>query len=264
MGSRAARQDQRVGDRRAARLAFQAAERRAVAWRRRRNAAFAAVAGAALLIVLAIGETGGGTSAANGAGVRDAPLSSSLFAGIPQHGTLLGNPNAPVRLIEYADLQCPYCGEYATQALPHLVTRYVRTGVVSMDFRNLSFIGPDSVTAGRAAAAAAEQNRLWNFVDLEYLNQGVENTGYVTNAYLQRLFAAIPGLDAAAAEHASQGPAAAASLSAATANAYANGIDSTPSFLIGPANGPLRLFVPSSLTAAPFAAELNGLLRHSK
>ncbi|MGO9753511.1 MAG: hypothetical protein ACLP22_18780, partial [Solirubrobacteraceae bacterium] len=45
-----------------------------------------------------------------------------------------------------------------------------------------SFIGPDSVAAGRAAAAAAEQDKLWNFVDLMYLNQGEENTGYVWSA----------------------------------------------------------------------------------
>ena len=47
--------------------------------------------------------------------------------------------------------------------------------------------------AGRVAAAAAQQDRLWNFVDLLYLNQGEENTGYVTAGYLHRLLAAVPG-----------------------------------------------------------------------
>jgi hypothetical protein len=42
------------------------------------------------------------------------------------------------------------------------------------------------VKAGRVAAAASQRNRLWNFVDLVYLNQGTENTGYVTPAYLRR------------------------------------------------------------------------------
>jgi hypothetical protein len=49
-----------------------------------------------------------------------------------------------------------------------------------MQFENLSFIGPGSVAAGRVAAAASQQNKLWNFVDLLYLNQGEENSGYVT------------------------------------------------------------------------------------
>ena len=55
---------------------------------------------------------------------------------------------------------------------PSLVANYVREGKLQMQFENLSFIGPDSVKAGRVAAAAAEQHRLWNFVDLLYLNQG--------------------------------------------------------------------------------------------
>ena len=266
MASRTAQRRYLAEDAQATRVAIQAAERRAAAWRRRRNAALAAAAGAVLVIAVAIGESSGSSraTAANGTAVANAALSRNLFEGIPQHGTLLGNPDAPVHVIEYADLQCPYCGEYATQALPQLITRYVRTGEVSMAFRNLSFIGPDSVRAGRVAAAAAQQNKLWNFVDLEYLNQGVENTGYVTQPYLHRLLAAIPGLDVAAAERASQTRAAAVALAAATASAVANGVDSTPSFLIGSGHGPLRLYEPSSLAAAPFTAEFNSLLARSR
>lgn len=264
MASRTAQRRQRE-DAQATRLAIQAAERRAATWRRRRNAALAVAVGAVLVIAVAVGASSGSSRATESGGtvVAQAGFSRNLLAGIPQHGTLLGNPNAPVRVIEYADLQCPYCGEYATLALPQLITRYVRTGEVNMEFRNLSFIGPDSVRAGRVAAAAAQQNKLWNFVELEYLNQGEENTGYVTQPYLSRLLATIPGLDVAAAERASQTPAATAALATATASAEADGIASTPSFLIGPAHGPLRLFQPSSLTLAPFAAEFNSLLGRS-
>ena len=77
-----------------------------------------------------------------------------MLAGIPQSGIYLGNPAAPVPLVEFADLQCPFCREYTLQTLPQLVQDYVRTGKVRMEFRNLSFLGKDSVTAGRAAAAA--------------------------------------------------------------------------------------------------------------
>lgn len=247
-------------------MAIQAAGKRAVTWRRRRNVAIAAVVAAVLVIAVAIGESGGSApaTAANGTAVANVAFSRNLLAGIPQHGILLGSPTAPVRVVEYADLQCPYCGEYATVALPQLIRQYVRTGEVSMQFRNLSFIGPGSVQAGRAAAAAAQQNKLWNFIDLEYLNQGEENTGYVTQSYLDRLLASIPSLNVAGAERASQTSAAKAALAAATASAVANGISSTPSFLVGLAHGPLHLFQPSSLTAAPFAAEFNSLLASSR
>ena len=145
------------------------------------------MAAAIAVVVLAIGISSGGggsATAASGGGLSGAAFSARLFAGIPQHGTLLGRADAPVRMVEFADLQCPYCDEYAVQTLPTVVRDFVRTGEVSLRFENLSFIGPDSVTAGRAAAAAARQDRLWNFADLLYLNQGEENTGYVSPAYL--------------------------------------------------------------------------------
>lgn len=133
-----------------------------------------------------------------------------------------------------------------------------------MRFENLSFIGPDSVTAGRVAAAAGQQDRLWNFVDLLYLNQGEENTGYVTPAYIDRLLGAVPGLNVSAALSASRTQAAGGALVQANEVASQNGIDSTPSFLIGRVGGPLRLFQPSSLQAAPFVQAIDGLLGRSR
>ncbi len=159
-------------------------------------------------------------------------------------------------MVEFADLQCPYCDEFATQALPQLIARYVRPGKLSIEFRNLAFIGPDSVRAGRVAAAAEQQDRLWNFVELMYYNQGEENSGYATPVYLHRLLAAIPGLDIARAEHAAGGEQAASALEAAATEANSAGVDATPSFLIGRAGGPLHLFQPDGLTAGAFTGVL--------
>jgi protein-disulfide isomerase len=243
------------------------AQARAASARRRRlralgGAIVAAVAVAA--VVVAISSGGGSANAALGAKLAGGSFSSRLFAGIPQHGTVLGRPDAPARIVEFADLQCPYCRQYTAEALPSLVRDYVRTGKAQMEFVNLSFIGADSVQAGHAAAAAAAQNKLWNFVDLMYLNQGTENTGYVTSSYLRRLLRAIPGLNVAAALSASQTPAADSALTEASNLAARDGINGTPSFLIGHLNGPLRVFNPPTLTAAPFAAALTGLLTGSR
>ncbi|HET6868865.1 MAG TPA: thioredoxin domain-containing protein [Solirubrobacteraceae bacterium] len=221
--------------------------------------AILAAASVAAAVVVS-GSGGGRATAARGGGVAGAAFSRALLAGVPQHGLVLGSSSAPVRMVEFADLQCPYCDEFATQALPSLITHYVRPGKLSIEFRNLSFIGPDSVRAGLTAAGAAEQNKLWNFVDLMYLNQGQENTGYVTSSYLRRLLGAVPGLDSATAERASHTPRAAAALDAATAAASAAGITGTPSFLIGRAGDPLRQFQPGSLTADAFTGELDSLL----
>jgi protein-disulfide isomerase len=251
---------------RQARLAQEEQARAAAVARRRRRSLGAILAAVVIVVVamVAISSAGGRATSAPGGRINGAAFSASLFAGIPQHGTVLGNANAPLRLVEFADLQCPYCDEYSVHALPALVRDYVRTGKVSMRFENLSFIGPGSVAAGRTAAAAAQQDRLWNFIDLMYLNQGEENSGYVTPGYLRRLLDAVPGLNAAAALDASAEPAAAAALTKANAVATQDGVNATPSFLIGKASGPLREFQPPTLTSAPFAAALNALLRRSR
>ena len=104
-----------------------------------------------------------------------------LLDGIPQDGTALGRPDAPVTLVEYADLQCPYCAHWAIGALPTLVEDYVRAGKLRIEFRGLAFIGPDSETALRTALAAGRQDRLWHVVEILYANQGRENSGWVTD-----------------------------------------------------------------------------------
>jgi protein-disulfide isomerase len=260
-----ARQSRKAAEREA-RLA-QEAQARSAATGRRRLRALGGILAAVIVVVVAavaISSAGGRANAAIGGRLKGAAFSANLFAGIPQHGTVLGNANAPVRVVEFADLQCPYCDEYSVQALPTLVRDYVRTGKVSMRFENLSFIGPGSVAAGHVAEAAAKQNRLWNLIDLMYLNQGEENSGYVTPSYLRRVLDAVPGLNVPAALGASAAPSADAALTQANNVATADGVNATPSFLIGKAGGPLRQFQPPTLTSAPFAAAFNALLGGSR
>jgi hypothetical protein len=187
------------------------------------------------------------------AGTRDASglfgvaETRSMLDGIPQSGTVLGDPDAPVTLVEYADLQCPFCRDFALGALPTLVDRYVRDGKVKLELRLLRFLGPDSETAANAAMAAAEQDRYWTFAELFYRNQGDENSGYVTDDFLRRIGGAIPGLDPASLVGDRAATASAERrLAGFDASARAAGVDSTPSFLLAQGDGaPKRVEVSS-------------------
>jgi len=114
---------------------------------------------------------------------------------VAQAGVYLGDPDAPATLIEFADLQCPFCAEFATEELPGVIDSYVRDGRLRLELRLLAFIGPDSERARQVAHAAALQDRMWNYTERFFRNQGPENSGYATNSFLQRLARQTPGLD---------------------------------------------------------------------
>jgi protein-disulfide isomerase len=118
------------------------------------------------------------------------------LAGIQQDGIVLGAPDARVKLIEYADLQCPACRAYTEEYFPEVVERYVRPGQVKNEFRGVAFIGLDSETALRYVLAAGLQNHLWELQEALYRNQGGKNSGWVTEELVRELAAEIPGLDA--------------------------------------------------------------------
>ena len=156
-----------------------------------------------------------------------------MLDGIPQDGTTLGRANAPVTLLEYADLQCPYCAQWAIRALPALVEDYVRAGKLRIEFRGLAFVGPDSDTALRTALAAGRQDRLWHVVELLYANQGAENSGWVTDDLIATLTASVPGLHPEQVAADRQSAAVDAEIAKAQAHARAANVRGTPAFEIG-------------------------------
>ena len=133
---------------------------------------------AALMAVLSqLGGAGG--SSASGADVGE------LYSGIPQNGTTLGKSDAPVTIYLYEDFQCPVCGQFSRQTFPEVVDRSVRGGGVKVVSEPVTIIGPDSVLAAKAALAAGEQDRYWQYASLLFENQGQENSGYVTDEFLK-------------------------------------------------------------------------------
>jgi protein-disulfide isomerase len=193
--------------------------------------------------------------------VSDSTAVEARFAGIPQGGMALGAPSAPVTLVEFGDLQCPFCQRYALRVLPALLDRYVRPGRVRLEFRAVALLGPDSARAARAAMGAAEQDRLWQFIDLFYVNQGRENTGYVTDRFLRSIARGVRGLDPVRALRSSGGPSVTTQLAENLALARRWAIPGTPTFLVGPTGGRMSRLVLPTHDPRPFAQVLERLLR---
>lgn len=180
---------------------------------------------------IAIGGAGEDTAGTTTGKPRGRAAVGGLFAGIPQRGATLGKPGAELTVTEFADLQCPFCGESAREELPQVVTRYVRPGRVKLVFKALAFLGPDSLRGARVVAAAALQGRLWQTVDLVYRNQGEENSGWLNDAYLRRV-AGAAGVDVKRAFAERGSIAVRAQLEDAKAAAAAAGVESTPTYVI--------------------------------
>ncbi len=140
-------------------------------------------------------------SSTSGVAYTDAATVESLFKGIPQHGFVLGDPNAPVTLIEYIDLQCPVCKDFETNQLAPLVDKYVKTGKVKIKLQTWNIIDghypgdDDSLRGQKATIAAAKQNKAFDFAEILYNNQGVEGSNWMTDLVISRIASSVDGLN---------------------------------------------------------------------
>lgn len=118
------------------------------------------------------------------------------LSGIDQNGMFLGDPGAEVLLIEYADIQCPFCAQYSNGVFPVIVDEYIRPGKVRSEYRGLAFLpGPSSERGLRFVLAAGLQNHGWDLQEALFRNQGEEGTAWVTDELVRELASEIDGLD---------------------------------------------------------------------
>jgi protein-disulfide isomerase len=224
-------------------------------------AAIGVIAVAIVLAVVLSGGSDGNSSSANAPKLPDAPDVQQLLVGIPQDDNVLGKASAPVTMVEYVDLQCPFCGEFETQAFPTLITQYIRKGTLKVEARPIAFIGPDSQRGRAAVLAAGLQNKLFNVMQLLYDNQGAENTGWLDDDMVRSAAASVPGLDAARLLSERDSSAVSDRESALDAQATVDDVKSTPAIFVGKSGTkPKRVTLTSPSDPAPVIAAIEAAL----
>lgn len=159
---------------------------------------------AALLVIVVIVAIGGGGGAGPDAeqgtpeaveqgDVAGVEATNNLLAGIPQNGLTIGERDAPVQIVKFVDLQCPFCASSQLDELPTVVNQLVKTGEAKLTLAPIAILGADSQDGRVVMARLGQKDKAWQFANLWYWNQGQENQGYATDAYLQGLLGKIDG-----------------------------------------------------------------------
>ncbi|MHB1808438.1 MAG: DsbA family protein [Solirubrobacteraceae bacterium] len=254
------------------RRAAEAAAASGAARRRRLTQLGGVVVAVIVVIVVIVIATGGGKGAP---GEVKTPTSKhelstarnevvSLLKGVHQEGSVLGDPKAPVTVQYFGDLECPVCQQFTLSSLPHIIESDVRTGKAKIEYISFSTATGNAENAGAepkgtfenqqaAAYAAGKQHLGWYFIELFYHEQGKEDSGYVTEKFIQGIAEQVPGLNLSSWSSDRANQALVNEVFEGEKAANRNGFTGTPSFMIGKSGGKLTQYSPSSLTESqPF------------
>jgi protein-disulfide isomerase len=190
--------------------------------------------------------------------------SSVSLAGIPQSNETLGSSRAPLKMLYFNSPSSPISQEWQSNVFPTLVRKYVRTGKLQIQWHGIDVIEPPTVPGDRFVAAAGLQNHLWDVLDDVMANQGRYGTDWLTPTLLERVGAAIPGFNVAAAIAAASTPGITHELAVDEQQADKDRVSGVPEFRLGRRGGPLRRFEYAEQTPKEFERPINDLLQKRK
>ena len=110
-----------------------------------------------------------------------APLKISV-----DNDPIIGNPNAPITIIEFSDFQCPFCARFHIETLPSIMNEYIDKGQVKLVFRDfpIQSIHPNAVPASIASECANEQGKFKELHDTLFENQNEWSNQKVDNVII--------------------------------------------------------------------------------
>ena len=108
---------------------------------------------------------------------------------------ILGDPSAPITIVEFGDYQCEQCYAWFHNTKPRIVQDYIDTGKANLVFVDLAFLGRDSPKAAQASYCAEDQGMYWEYHDLLYNSQEPKIDGGWANSERLKAFAFSLGFD---------------------------------------------------------------------
>jgi len=149
-------------------------------------------------------------------------------------GYILGSETAPIEVTEYADLQCPGCGAFATVQFPDLKARLIETGKIRFRYRDFPLDGAHvhARLAAHSAACANDQGKFWEMEDRIYQRQNDWAMKGSALPIFEEIAKAV-GLDTGAWKACMQSATYAGRIQASLEEGSRLGVQYTPSFLIG-------------------------------
>lgn len=174
----------------------------------------------------------------------------------------MGDPNAPVKIEEFSDFQCPFCARFYEDTEWQIAESYVADGTVYFVYRSFgSFIGPESKAAAEAAYCAGDQNKFWEYHDILFANQTGENVGAYSNRRLQA-FAEELSLDMGAFNNCLNSGKYSDRVEQDRADGTAAGVTGTPAFVVSyTVNGEQKTrFISGAYPFDQFQTEIEGAL----
>jgi len=162
------------------------------------------------------------------------------FDGLTERAGTIGPAGAKVTITEYGDLRCPICKTFDNEVAPQVISDIVRPGTAKLTYKTWPILGPNSIDAAKAAYAASQQNRLWRYAALTYLNQGDENVEWFTPAVARAIGRGV-GLDMARFEKDRTSPAATKAIGQVTSEATTQGFQGTPTIRVAGPKGTITV-----------------------
>ena len=186
-------------------------------------------------------------------------------------GNSMGDPNAPIQIVEFGDFQCPFCKRFHTETESALISRYIETGKVRFTYRsagnwvsqNIGGGNTESQDAALAAYCAADQNKFWEMHDALFdNNRDVENEGSFTRGRLVEI-AKSARLDITEFQDCYDNGKYAEQAQQDYEDAIAAGVHGTPSFLVTyTVNGEIKTFlIEGAQPFEIFQQELDSVLK---